>query len=105
MPETTSPAPLGFLDPQPAARADVPIVGFSATFGRHDGLALSRVFEEVVWHRGLAEMIDESWLSPLKFASVHVHADLSAIKTSSATGDFVPCVDAVSSLLNSAEPS
>lgn len=100
MPEATSPVPESFLDPQPAARANVPIVGFSATFGRHDGLALGRVFQEVVWHRGLAEMIDESWLSPLKFASVHVHADLSAVKTSSATGDFVPCVNAVSTPLS-----
>lgn len=29
----------------------LPIVGFSATFSRHDGLALSAVFDHVVYHK------------------------------------------------------
>ena len=29
----------------------VPIVGFSATFSRHDSLALGKVFEEIVFHK------------------------------------------------------
>lgn len=41
--------------------ADVPIVGFSATFSRHDTLALSAVFEEIVFHRDVGYMLEEGW--------------------------------------------
>jgi ATP-dependent helicase IRC3 len=40
---------------------NVPVIGFSATFGRHDGLALGSVFEEIVYHRDFVEMIAEQW--------------------------------------------
>lgn len=46
---------------QPPTSSGVPIVGFSATFSRHDGLALGSVFERVVYHRDFLEMIDEKW--------------------------------------------
>lgn len=39
----------------------VPIFGFSATFSRHDGLALGSVFERIVYHRDFLEMIKEQW--------------------------------------------
>ena len=39
----------------------VPILGFSATFSRHDGLALGSVFERIVYHRDFLEMIKEQW--------------------------------------------
>jgi ATP-dependent helicase IRC3 len=39
----------------------VPIVGFSATFSRHDGLALGAVFDRIVYHRDFVEMIKEQW--------------------------------------------
>lgn len=46
--------------PRPAQEA-VPIFGFSATFSRHDGLALGSVFERIVYHRDFLEMIKEQW--------------------------------------------
>lgn len=39
----------------------VPIIGFSATFSRHDGVSLGRVFEEIVFHKDFLDMIDEQW--------------------------------------------
>jgi ATP-dependent helicase IRC3 len=39
----------------------VPIVGFSATFSRHDTLALSAAFEEIVFHRDVGSMLEEGW--------------------------------------------
>jgi len=39
----------------------VPIFGFSATFSRHDGLALGSVFERIVYHRDFLDMIKEQW--------------------------------------------
>lgn len=52
--------PVSELQP-PAPLHTIPIIGFSATFSRHDGLALSSVFEEIVHHRDFLEMIQENW--------------------------------------------
>lgn len=46
----------------PALSHNIPIIGFSATFSRHDGLALGSVFERIVYHRDFLEMIKEQWL-------------------------------------------
>lgn len=47
--------------PGPEPLHKVPIIGFSATFSRHDGLALGSVFERIVYHRTFLEMIKEQW--------------------------------------------
>lgn len=57
---------VGIKHPDPSVRPDappheIPIIGFSATFGRHDGLALGSVFERIVYHRDFLEMIKEQW--------------------------------------------
>jgi ATP-dependent helicase IRC3 len=39
----------------------VPIIGFSATFYRHDGISLGAVFEEIVYHKDILDLIDEQW--------------------------------------------
>lgn len=39
----------------------VPIIGFSATFSRHDGLALGTVFDQIVFHKDFLAMIEEQW--------------------------------------------
>lgn len=39
----------------------IPIIGFSATFSRHDGLALGSVFERIVYHRDFLDMIKDQW--------------------------------------------
>jgi ATP-dependent helicase IRC3 len=41
--------------------SSVPIIGFSATFGRHDGRALGSIFQEIVYHRDFLQMIKEQW--------------------------------------------
>lgn len=83
----------------------IPIVGFSATFSRHDGLALGSVFERIVYHRDFTEMIDEKWsvqailppkhhsdrfyrLSPVRFTSVKADIDLSDVTVHARSGDF-----------------
>lgn len=48
----------------PVVPKSIPIIGFSATFSRHDGLALGSVFERLVYHRDVLQMIDEDWLVP-----------------------------------------
>ncbi|KAA1091648.1 hypothetical protein PGT21_036512 [Puccinia graminis f. sp. tritici] len=69
----------------------VPIIGFSATFSRHDRLALSTVFEEIVYHYELRDMIQAGWLAPARFTSVKVDMDLSQVAlTSGKEPDYVP---------------
>ena len=46
----------------------VPIIGFSATFSRPDQLALSAVFEKIVFHREVTHMLDEGWYVNLPFS-------------------------------------
>lgn len=50
----------GFIPPQDITHG-IPIIGFSATFSRHDGLALGSVFQRIVYHRDFLEMIKEQW--------------------------------------------
>ncbi|KZT02640.1 P-loop containing nucleoside triphosphate hydrolase protein [Laetiporus sulphureus 93-53] len=66
----------------------IPIFGFSATFSRHDGLALGSVFERIVYHRDFREMIKETWLCDVRFTSVQADIDLKQVTVSSRTGDF-----------------
>ncbi|KDN47737.1 ResIII-domain-containing protein [Tilletiaria anomala UBC 951] len=68
----------------------VPILGFSATFSRHDGLALGSVFQRIVFHKDFLEMIGEGWLSPLRFTVIRAKIDLSGVKlmSGSSGGDF-----------------
>ncbi|EPQ29959.1 uncharacterized protein PFL1_02631 [Pseudozyma flocculosa PF-1] len=63
----------------------IPIVGFSATFTRHDGLALGKVFERIVFHKDFLEMIGEKWLCPIRFTSIRADIDLASVKLSSAS--------------------
>ena len=84
----------------------VPIIGFSATFGRHDGLALGAIFDHIVYHHELSDMIRDKWfgflpfiprgslayslyrLCEARFTTVSADIDLSDVKISVTTGDF-----------------
>lgn len=41
-----------------------PVLGFTATFSRADGLALGKIFEKIVWHSGWMQMITGGWCVP-----------------------------------------
>ncbi|KAJ2920402.1 hypothetical protein MD484_g119, partial [Candolleomyces efflorescens] len=77
-------------DPDHCTQAEqdqVPVLGFSATFSRHDGLALGSVFERIVYHRDVLQMIDEDWLCDVRLTSVRVKLDLSTVALNK-NGDF-----------------
>ncbi|KAJ7071080.1 P-loop containing nucleoside triphosphate hydrolase protein [Mycena amicta] len=81
--------------PEPDAQPTVlphkiPIIGFSATFSRHDGLALGSVFERIVYHRDFLEMIKEQWLCDVRFTTVRANLNLKDVTVNSRTGDFNP---------------
>jgi ATP-dependent helicase IRC3 len=86
----------------------VPIVGFSATFSRHDGLALGAVFDRIIYHRDFLEMIKEKWfvylfssiisvvltklprLCNVRFTCVRANLNLKNVTINSRTGDYNP---------------
>ncbi|KAF9457448.1 P-loop containing nucleoside triphosphate hydrolase protein [Collybia nuda] len=86
-PDIKNPDP-GF--PTPSLPHKIPIIGFSATFSRHDGLALGSVFERIVYHRDFLEMIREQWLCDVRFTSVRANINLQNVVINSRTGDFNP---------------
>lgn len=55
------------------------LVGFTATTTRRDGLGLGEVFEEIVYRRGLSEMIEENYLVPLRGYRISTQTDLYSI--------------------------
>ncbi|KAF7310867.1 DEAD-box family helicase [Mycena chlorophos] len=81
--------------PEPNAQSPtlphkIPIIGFSATFSRHDGLALGSVFEQIVYHRDFLEMIKEQWLCDVRFTTVRASLNLEHVTVNTRTGDFNP---------------
>ena len=48
-------------EPEIDVPVHVPIIGFSATFSRHDGLALGTVYDQIVFHKDFLAMIEEQW--------------------------------------------
>lgn len=74
----------------PPIRDAVPIFGFSATFSRHDGLALGSVFERIVYHRDFLDMIKEQWLCNVRFTTVKANINLKDVTVNTNSGDFSP---------------
>ncbi|WVQ94456.1 hypothetical protein IAU59_001535 [Kwoniella sp. CBS 9459] len=69
------------IDPQ------VPIVGFTATFSRADQLALSSVFDEIVYHIDIRDLLEDGHLCDIKSTLVKAVLHLDQVKTGS-NGDF-----------------
>jgi ATP-dependent helicase IRC3 len=76
------------IPPQITHSHKIPIIGVSATFSRHDGLALGSVFEQIVYHHDFLSMIKDQWLSNVRFTTVKANIDLSNVTVNSRSGDF-----------------
>lgn len=63
------------------------LVGFTATPKRGDGKGLDAVFQEIVFSKGLPEMIQAGYLAPMAGYRIETDIDLSKVKTR--MGDFV----------------
>lgn len=64
------------------------LVGLTATTRRADGRALSEVFEEIVYHRTLRQMIDDGYLRPLRGLRIATGVDIRSVGASGE--DFDP---------------
>jgi len=69
------------------AGGDTLLVGFTATPRRGDGRGLGEVFEDIVYARGIEEMIREGWLCPVAGWRITTDVDLDEVEVRS--GDFV----------------
>ncbi|BGP21141.1 uvrABC complex, subunit B [Rhodotorula toruloides] len=105
----SSPVLIPNPDPDPVplmldslGRARVPLIAFTATWGRSDGIALGKVFEKIVWHGEWLDMVRGKWLSQLQFTTVKLgkRLNLDEVDVSRQTGDYVP-----SSLANAMDKS
>lgn len=74
---------LGFLENDPGKL----LLGVSATVERADGTGLNEVFQEVIYHMGIREGIEQGYLSPLVGRQILSKVDLRGVGTS--RGDFV----------------
>ncbi|KAJ4486068.1 P-loop containing nucleoside triphosphate hydrolase protein [Lentinula aciculospora] len=72
----------------PTLQHNIPIIGFSATLSRHDGITLGSVFERIVYHRDFLSMINDQWLSEVRFTTVQADINLNDVTVNSRTGDF-----------------
>ncbi len=71
------------------------LLGVTATTERGDGQGLDKVFEEIVYHRTLPEMVDEGYLVPLRGYRIETREDLRGL--AQGDSDFVlePLAEAV----------
>ncbi|WVF66845.1 hypothetical protein IAT40_001587 [Kwoniella sp. CBS 6097] len=76
-----------FSSPAPMENSQVPIVGFTATFSRADQLALSSVFEEIVYHIDIRDLLEDGHLCDIKSTLVKAALNLDQV-TMGSNGDF-----------------
>lgn len=65
------------------------MLGVTATPYRNDGKGLGEFYNRVAFRMGIGEGIDQGFLSGLRGCRVELDIDLSQVKTSKRTGDFV----------------
>lgn len=71
----------------PAPCPPVPIIGFTATWMRLDGLGLGTVFERIVYERAFLDMVREGRLCKMR-VTVCVGINLKAVRIDERTGDL-----------------
>jgi ATP-dependent helicase IRC3 len=62
--------------------ANTTLVGFTATPNRADGVALASVFDEVVFHYGMLEGIQDGYLSDVHGFTLKTGVDISGVRAS-----------------------
>ncbi|KAH3674356.1 hypothetical protein WICMUC_003382 [Wickerhamomyces mucosus] len=67
---------------------DIPLVGFSATLRRDDSRNLDNIFDEIVFHMDLEQMVLDKHLVDAKFSTIKL-ADADLGKVKSRAGEFV----------------
>lgn len=66
---------------------DGTLLGFTATTQRGDGIGLNDVFDAIVFRRGIAEMVADGYLAPLRGYRITTAEDL--VNVTAGAGDFV----------------
>lgn len=67
---------------------EINVIGFTATMERADGKALGQVFNQIVFERGLIEMVENRELCDAKF--ITLRADIGLCDIKSLGGDYHP---------------
>ncbi|KAG5362292.1 putative ATP-dependent helicase IRC3 [Yarrowia sp. C11] len=69
------------------AKSKVAVIGFTATLFRTDTKSLTKAFDHVVYDLSFMDMINDGWLSSVRFSTVISMADLTEVEIGAA-GDF-----------------
>ncbi|KAK6456748.1 uncharacterized protein RJT20DRAFT_134057 [Scheffersomyces xylosifermentans] len=59
---------------------EIYVLGFIATLERADNVPLSTVFDEIVYERSTAQMIEEGDLSQMKFSTIDIDVDFGKVE-------------------------
>lgn len=65
---------------------EILVWGCSATLSRYDELALGRLFDKIVYHKDMGEMIKEGWLCKADYRQIYTNIDLKSVPIKK--GDF-----------------
>ncbi|KAH8110070.1 P-loop containing nucleoside triphosphate hydrolase protein [Phellopilus nigrolimitatus] len=74
--------------PPPKLSHPIPIIGFSATFSRHDGLALGSVFQDLVFHIDFLAMVKGGWLCDVRYTEAKTELNLDRVAINPKLRDF-----------------
>ena len=77
----------------------VRVWGCSATLYRHDGISLKPVFEDIVFHKKVIDMISEGWLADVQVVQVKTDTDLSQVSSSGSDFNLKQLSDSVNTAL------
>lgn len=72
------------------------LIGLTATPRRHDGLALERIFDKIVFRRGIREMVEAKWIAEPRAYRVDIGMSLDGLPIRGgdfATGDLSEAVN------------
>ncbi len=64
------------------------LVGVSATLSRADGLKLGTVIDHIAYHKDYVDLINDRYLSDVRFTTIETGVDLSRVVTRSGDGEF-----------------
>lgn len=87
MDESKGSTPLSPVPPDAKKGQSPVLVGLTATASRLDGLSLGSALDRIVYHKDFLDMIEEKWLSPVKFTTVEASADITKVGLSK-FGDY-----------------
>ncbi|OUM55821.1 hypothetical protein BVG19_g5422 [[Candida] boidinii] len=72
-----------------SSETNISVIGFSATLERHDKKPLRKVFDKIVFDKGLKDLISDGYLANFSWARVSVSFKLDEVELNSSKSDYL----------------